>query len=458
MNSLLLQANALHIPLGDKSVHAIVTSPPYFRQRDYETAYWTGGDINCNHDAARHANRFDYTVSDKQLSSSGSAFSEWEKVCPTCGAVRDDAQLGQEETHDCLGWATGDDCGECYICHMRSAARECYRVLRDDGTFWLNIGDSHNGSGGAGGDYNAHGFRAGQKRYSGARMVGVKPKSQLMIPARLAMALEQDGWYLRVGIPWIKRNAYVEGVFDRPTTKIEYIYMLTKSRHYFYDHIAVLKEYKGEMNRWGGEWLMPKGQLPAAKQESERGNPDGRNARPSDWFFDSCRAILNGEDMLMLGEDYEPLALVVNTESSGIPHYATFPPSLVRPLISASTSEHGVCAECGAPLERIIEKDGATQQRHQKNNSETPYRDGNMVNLYRTTGWGKTCSCATEETKAATVFDPFAGSGTTLVVASQLGRRGVGCDLSTEYLRAAQKRVAAEELPLLVLLEQERRS
>jgi len=261
-------------------------------------------------------------------------------------------------------------------------------------------------------------------------MDSVKPKSLLMIPSRLAIALERDGWYLRAGIPWIKRNAYVEGVFDRPTTKMEYIYMLTKSRRYYYDHIAVRKEYKG-----------------VPKHEEE-----GRNIRPQDWFFDSLRAILNGGELLMMDE--EPLALVVNTESSGVPHYATFPPALVRPFILASTSEMGVCKDCGSPIERITEHNGKVQQRRQKNRSENPYREGNMANVYKTTGWRKTCDCATQETTPPIVFDPFIGSGTTCIVAEQLGRNGIGMDLSSIYLRAAQKRLKDSELPMLTLLNE----
>ena len=438
MANLLLQSNALYIPLADRSVHAIITSPPYFHQRAYLTAKWEGGSMECDHKAALHPNRFLYPVSDKQHSNTGSGFEVWDKVCPTCGAIHHDAQLGQEEIHDCLGWATGNNCGECYICHMRQCAQEMYRVLRDDGTLWLNIGDSHNGSGGAGGDYNVHGFREGQKRYTGTRMSGVKTKSMLMMPARLAMALEHDGWYLRVAIPWIKRNAYVEGVFDRPTTKIEYIYMLTKSRTYFYDHIAVRKDYKPSVHRSVS--------TPSSSEE-------GRNVRPQDWFFDSMRAILAGEDMLMLDSDSEPLALVVNTESSGVAHYATFPPALVRPLVLASTSEMGVCADCGAPIERIKVRDGKIQQRRQKNHSANPYREGNMVNVYKTSGWEKTCDCATEKTASPIIFDPFCGSSTTGIVADILNRNYIGMDLSLQYLVAGRGRMENAELPMLSLLK-----
>lgn len=462
MSKLLLQSNALQLPIRERSVHCIVTSPPYFHQRSYQTAKWSGGREDCNHKSALHPSRFSYPVSEKQFSNTGSGFSVWDKICPDCGAIRYDDQIGQEKTHDCLGWATGDPCGECYICHIREVARELYRVLRNDGTLWLNIGDSHNGSGGAGGDYNVHGFREGQKRYSGTKMDGVKPKSMLMIPARIAMALERDGWYLRVAIPWIKRNAYVEGVFDRPTTKIEYIYMLTKSRIYFYDPIAVIKEYKTSLNRWGGEtmhspaqagWDSATGQTSNREGRKVRPNEKGRNVRPQDWFFDSMRAILSGDDMLMLDEQTNPLALVVNTEPSGVPHYATYPPSLVRPFILASTSEKGVCADCGAPIERIRIRDGKIQQRFQKNSSPSPYREGGMVNVYKTNGWQKTCNCATDKTKDSIVFDPFIGSGTTCVVAEQLGRHGVGVDLSTEYLRTAESRIKDVELPMLELLK-----
>lgn len=150
MKAHLLQANALNIPLASDSVQMVVTSPPYWSLRDYGVS----------------------------------------------------GQLGLEPLHDCAGWATGDNCGACFVCHMRAVFAEVKRVLREDGTCWVNLGDSYNGSGGAGGDYNPGGLKDGQPKYPGHRGAGLKPKDLVGIPWRVAMALQADGWYLRSDIIW----------------------------------------------------------------------------------------------------------------------------------------------------------------------------------------------------------------------------------------------------------------
>lgn len=129
----LVNSNALHIPLKDKSVHCVVTSPPYYGLRDYGTAQWEGGNPECTHEVGR----FLYPVSDKQRSNNGSAGHQARDICPKCGAQRIDKQLGMEQTP------------EQYVEHMVTVFREIWRVLRDDGVVFLNLGDSYFGSGGA---------------------------------------------------------------------------------------------------------------------------------------------------------------------------------------------------------------------------------------------------------------------------------------------------------------------
>lgn len=141
----LINANSLRIPLANESVQLVCTSPPYYALRNYNTATFEGGDPACDHQVGR----FEYPVSDKQKSNNGSAGHQARGTCPKCGAVRIDKQLGMESLHDCAGWATGNDCGQCYICNLRAWAREVWRVLRRDGLFFCNLGDSYAGSGGA---------------------------------------------------------------------------------------------------------------------------------------------------------------------------------------------------------------------------------------------------------------------------------------------------------------------
>lgn len=452
----LINANALFIPLKDNSVQLCVTSPPYFHMRRYSTGRWEGGNKDCNHETARHKNRFDYPVNDKQLSNAGSAYSEWESVCPACGAVLIDEQLGQEDIPDCFGWATGNYCGVCFTCNLVNVFREVKRVLRPYGTLYLNLGDTYNGSGGAGGDYNENGIRAGQQRYSGTKLESFKDKDLLCVPHSVAMALRKDGWYLRATIPWVKKNAYVDGgARDRPATKIEYIFMFSKSKNYYYDRFATLVPYTEALNRWGGNYNKENSKSGWAKttgdklnrRRSMRPNEGGRLRRPTDWFYDSLESVLDGNNGLVLDEDMMPMVLSAKTVPSGVPHYATFPPSLVKPFILAGTSEAGCCEICHTPLERKVVKVGEQQTRWSETGNG-PYREGDTVNVYKTEGWEKTCKCQTDKTVPCTVLDPFCGVSTVGLVCDELGRRYIGIDLSTEYLSLGQSRIRANELPM----------
>jgi len=165
-------SDARRIPLADQSVHCVITSPPYFGLRDYGTATWQGGDPACDHKVPP-SRKGNYPESNrKQQTNSGSlTYREW-TICGKCDAVRMDAQIGLEASPDCLGWARGENCGKCYICHLRPCAAEVWRVLRDDGTFWLNLGSS----------------------YASANTVMFKPKDLIPIPWLAALALQADGW------------------------------------------------------------------------------------------------------------------------------------------------------------------------------------------------------------------------------------------------------------------------
>ena len=131
-----------------------------------------------------------------------------------------------------------------YTEKMVQVFREVKRVLKDDGTLWLNLGDSYNGSGGAGGDYNKGGLKEGQPKYGRKFTNNLKPKDLIGIPWRVAFALQADGWYLRQDIIWHKPNPMPESVTDRCTKAHEYIFLLTKSAKYFYDADAISEQSK----------------------------------------------------------------------------------------------------------------------------------------------------------------------------------------------------------------------
>ena len=291
--------------LPDASVHCCVTSPPYWGLRDY------------GHDG----------------------------------------QIGLESTP------------EAYVARMVEVFREVRRVLRDDGTCWVNLGDSYASQGGA------HGGRGDNQSGVGAKRVhdagggdkssrvapgGLKPKDLVGIPWRVAFALQADGWYLRQDIIWHKPNPMPESVRDRCTKAHEYVFLLTKSERYYYDAEAVseaaatagqkgLGFYPGRAGAMGRK---PSGN--EAKDPLEGTRPTVRNRR-SVW--------------------------TVTTKPYSGAHFAVMPAALVEPCIKAGCPEGG------------------------------------------------------------TVLDPFAGSGTTLAVAAELGRSGIGCELNPEYIKLAEERI-----------------
>ena len=237
--NLLINCNAKQIPLADGSVNCVVTSPPYYGLRDYGTAKWEGGDPNCNHNPQRPdgGDRSDRTL---PLGRGG----VYHDICAKCGAVRIDQQIGLEQTP-----------AE-YVNDIVQVFREVKRVLRDDGTLWLNLGDSYfnlqnsnrNGlSESLGGKVRGGGEYKTQKRNAGN--LPIKEKDLIGIPWMVAFALRDDGWYLRQDIIWHKPNPMPESVKDRCTKAHEYIFLLSKSPRYYYDYEAVLEPANNDVGK-----------------------------------------------------------------------------------------------------------------------------------------------------------------------------------------------------------------
>ena len=187
---MLIQADARQIPLADRCVQCVVTSPPYFGLRDYGTAN----------------------------------------------------QIGLEPTPDA------------FVAALVAVFREVRRVLADDGVLWLNLGDSYAGGGYSNHDVNGAAWKAamnGDKRQSRQQdqrnalaPFGIKPKDLIGVPWMVALALRADGWYLRSDIIWHKPNPMPESVTDRPTKAHEYLFLLTKSERYFYDAGAIREPHQ----------------------------------------------------------------------------------------------------------------------------------------------------------------------------------------------------------------------
>lgn len=373
-----------------------------------------------------------------------------------------------------------------YIAKMVAVFAEVKRVLHPSGTVWLNIGDSYNGyyANQRATSLSEYAQEARQKVESGAglRCFGLKPKDLIGVPWMLAFALRDDGWYLRQQIPWVKRNSMPESTEDRPTTSCETIFLLSKSERYFYDceavklpgSMALEKQVKEGYNGKATKDFSTNGAQNASavksriidnirKRDKQRGHSrrhagfndrwdqmekeeqgsGWRLTRNSDWFFESIGGLL-------LNDLGDPLALVVNPAAFREAHFATFPEALVKPCILAGTSAKGCCPKCLAPWERMVEKSGGepnteygTRRKEECAEQQTGGSDScrlaNHQMQTKTIGWQPTCKHGLEPIPC-TVLDPFAGSGTSLAVALELGRNAIGIELNPEYIKLIEQR------------------
>jgi DNA modification methylase len=406
--------------LAPRSVQCVVTSPPYFGLRDYGTAQLDGGDSDCDHKPIR-TSRTDRPAGSLTGSTDYVAAQEptYRDVCGKCGAVRVDRQMGLEPT-----------LAE-YITGMVDVFRLVRDVLADDGTVWLNIGDSYVGGANSGGSNQNDGGPA--VRVSGLlpkRGAGLKPKDLMMVPARLAIALQDDGWYLRSDIIWHKPNPMPESVTDRPTSAHEHIFLLTKSARYYWDQDAIREPHTRE---WWGESVGPgymtaqDGRNDGGKRQGN-GDPSGRN----------CRNVWT-----------------LATQPYSGAHFATFPPEIPRRCILAGTSERGQCPACGAPWRRVVERDEQPKDRMSGKGwiastegivlGRATEPNGGLsratVNRPKTTGWTPQCECDAGDPVPQTVLDPFGGAGTTGMVADRLGRNAIMIELNDEYATLARNRI-----------------
>ena len=383
---MLVNATALHIPLKDKSVQCCVTSPPYWGLRDYGTAIWVDGDDpECEHLKSRTAGEESSTLEGGQKTNSHNQ-EPYKSYCRKCGAIRIDNQLGLEQTP------------EEYVENMVAVFREVWRVLRDDGTVWLNLGDSYathasKRSAQFGGDITDGANEIFTRKKPTAKSIGLKEKDLVGIPWRVAFALQADGWYLRNDIIWHKPNPMPESVKDRCTKSHEYIFLLTKNKKYYYDVDSIREPLKQSSidrinqpnfdNQTGG----PKdyGSKGINVNKSARRTLENLKERYSAQtvWGDRHDGYKNWKGS---GRNKRTVWTITPKPYSGA-HFAIFPPELPE-----------ICIKAGS-------KEGDT------------------------------------------ILDPFVGSGTTCMVARDLGRHSVGLDLSFDYLvNNAKKRLELDKL------------
>lgn len=317
-DAMLICGDARMIPLADKSVNCCVTSPPYWGLRDYGVA----------------------------------------------------GQLGLERTP------------EEYIVQMVQVFREVKRVLRDDGTLWLNMGDSYAGSGQGFGDTkttnksngSSRGVRIGSQEGDSGHThwvkppIGLKPKDLVGIPWMLAFALRADGWYLRSDIIWSKPNPMPESVTDRPTKAHEYIFLLSKSQTYYYDVDAIREPSEGSA------YARAVREAASGRKYSRGKGHDQRGDNGMSW------TKFSGP------ERNKRSVWTVNSQPFPEAHFATFPEELIKPCILAGCPQGGI------------------------------------------------------------VLDPFVGSGTTVLVARELQCKGIGLELNPSYIEIAKRRLSQEVL------------
>lgn len=411
----ILQGDALATlrTLPDEVVQTCVTSPPYWGLRDYGTSRWVGGDAECEHVEVIGAERTAWanTVPGPNGRSKNTAAGHWRVKevggqCSVCGAVREDGQLGLEATP------------EEWVARMVAIFAEVRRVLRPDGTLWLNVGDCYAAAG-----YSNHKGTGGARRSQGGkqhhtRVSGVKRKDLVGLPWMLAFALRSDGWYLRSDIIWHKPNPMPESCADRPTRSHEYIFLLSKSERYFYDADAIREPVKAKTlttygsvarskgndglggvkaDNWARSVRVRRPKLPAGWDVDPgthgRFHREGRadkqrgHGRRHAGFNDRWDRMEKAEQQAF-GANKRDVWTVGTRPFKGA-HFATFPPALIEPCILAGS------------------------------------RAGDVV------------------------LDPFGGSGTAGVVARRHSRHYLLIDLNPAYCRMAEERIAGERQPVL---------
>jgi len=348
--------------LPDCSVHCCVTSPPYWGLRDYGV----------------------------------------------------EGQWGMERTP------------EEYVAKMVAALHEVRRVLRDDGTLWLNLGDSYaattKGSSGVGKNATNKGTLIIDRRWQVPP--GIKPKDLIGIPWRVAFALQADGWYLRQDIIWHKPNPMPESVRDRCTKAHEYVFLLSKKARYYYDNEAIREDPKIWNN---GEMRAPK---------------CSKNRPSYNTLADDSGNVTYKKYDTIKGANRRSVWTITPKPYRGA-HFAVMPPDLAELCIKASTSAKGCCPKCGTPWQRVVER-AKTNGRRDPGGSvgmadAGMYRGRAGVTTFNTTGWRPACDCGGDPVPC-TVLDPFGGSGTTGYVASRNGRCAIIVELNPEYAKLAHDR------------------
>ncbi len=440
--------------LPDKSVDCVMTSPPYWAKRDYQLSpsIW-GGNPKCKHDWVIATRRSKQTQD------------------PTPLASKQRSNGRSRQSAEQQGVRTGEYCAKCnawkgcfglepsvnlYIAHLVEIFTDIKRVLKSTGTVWVNLGDTYAGSWG---NYST-GRQSTNSRESQSKVhqlsrpgamdesirspsslhQSVRKKSLCLIPMRFALAMADQGWLVRNIIVWHKPNHMPESIKDRFSASWEYLIMLVKSPRYYFNLDAVRIPHKTasqsvlnspRVNDRPNPYIRT-GRLPPRSGESNAFHPCGKN--PGD-----CWSI--------------------TTKPCPGAHFAVFPDTLCERPIRASCPAL-VCNRCGKPKREVAKRKPNPlafniRVRDVKNKRlKHTDRVASENEIYRYDGpyesSGKPlvlsggCRCKAGF-QPGLVLDPFAGSGTTALVASRFGRRYLGFELNNDYVKLARKRLLEDK-------------
>jgi DNA modification methylase len=305
--------------LPDASVQTVVTSPPYWGLRDYGTANWTGGDESCEHikDSSKTKkfgnDEFNKNRPSREATKLPGYY--YKDLCESCGAIFEDNQIGLEQSPDD------------FIEQLCIVFDEVWRVLKDDGTIWVNLGDSYSAMRDSKASPDSlrtgEGTRVGSaanRNPENLRKAGLKHKDLVGIPWRFAFAMQARGWYLRSDIIWHKPNPMPESVTDRPTKSHEYIFLMTKSPRYYYDHEAVKEPFaESSIGRMAQDITQQVGSARANGGKKRNGN-------------------LKAVGDINVGKNKRSV-WSVNVKGYKEAHFATYPTELIEPCILAGSKE-----------------------------------------------------------------------------------------------------------------------
>lgn len=417
-----------------ESVNCVVTSPPFWglRKYDCEPSIWPGlmpghdephqwGEQAIDGEGYAGRTRWQH-VGGREAMPEGGFTNDvgTTATCSLCGAWR--------------GWLGLEPTVEMFIEHTLTWMRAVKRVLRNDGVLWVDIDDSRNNPTNA-----TKSFRRDRAEVSVQRrpLQDIPPKSLCLIPQRLAIAAQEDGWIVRSDIKitsWMPESAK-----DRPTDAYRTLLMLVKQGRYWSDlHAVRVPQADGSQRRADdghgsqGKW--------GSRDDVSRVTAALRDDRWDEFVHqDGLRNLGNVWDL--------PPAAYPDA------HFATFPAEEPLRCIKASCPVE-VCVKCGEPRKRVVKATGPSTaeinelrpalsgRAHQEDVGQNLDYRGPHTQTGRaveTEGW-TSCSCGAGF-QPGIVLDPFVGTGTTLIATRQLGRRAIGIDVSENYIEQAKKRL-----------------